>query len=111
MEGSCFKYVFHELVCFVFHKASLDECVCVCENRPSEKVAELCYVTTLEDMGLVRAQEILLSDSSQVTHTHTQHVFLTPHTDLLERLPRETPERPASDGWTDYRLFRWIHLR
>ncbi|XP_062310749.1 centrosomal protein of 120 kDa [Osmerus eperlanus] len=32
---------------------------------PSEKVAELCYVTNLEDMGLVRAQEILLSDSSQ----------------------------------------------
>lgn len=35
---------------------------------PSEKVAELCYVTTLEDMGLVRAQEILLSESSQNGH-------------------------------------------
>ncbi|KAJ8285254.1 hypothetical protein GJAV_G00024690 [Gymnothorax javanicus] len=32
---------------------------------PSEKVAELCYVTTLEDLGLVRAQDIIVSDSTQ----------------------------------------------
>ncbi|XP_036383260.1 centrosomal protein of 120 kDa [Megalops cyprinoides] len=32
---------------------------------PSEKIAELCYVTTLEDLGLVKAQEIIISESSQ----------------------------------------------
>ncbi|KAI1900251.1 hypothetical protein AGOR_G00048070 [Albula goreensis] len=32
---------------------------------PNEKVAELCYVTTLEDLGLVKAQDIVISDSLQ----------------------------------------------
>lgn len=34
--------------------------------RSDEKVAELSYVTVLEDMGLVKAQDVLLSESSQV---------------------------------------------
>ncbi|XP_078141380.1 centrosomal protein of 120 kDa [Centroberyx gerrardi] len=34
-------------------------------HSPSEKVAELYYVTTLEDLGLVKAKEIIVSDSSQ----------------------------------------------
>lgn len=33
--------------------------------RPSEKVAELCYVTTLENLGLVKVQDIVMSESSQ----------------------------------------------
>lgn len=33
---------------------------------PSEKVAELSYVATLEDLGLVKAREVIVSDSSQV---------------------------------------------
>lgn len=37
--------------------------VCV---RPAEKVAELSYVATLEDLGLVKAREVIVSDSSQV---------------------------------------------
>ncbi|KAJ8262749.1 hypothetical protein COCON_G00152060 [Conger conger] len=32
---------------------------------PSEKLAELCYVTTLEDLGLVKAQDIVVSESTQ----------------------------------------------
>ncbi|XP_064830686.1 centrosomal protein of 120 kDa [Oncorhynchus masou masou] len=32
---------------------------------PSEKVAELCYVTTLENLGLVKVQDIVMSESSQ----------------------------------------------
>ncbi len=32
----------------------------------SEKVAELSYVATLEDLGLVKATEVIVSDSSQV---------------------------------------------
>ncbi|XP_062237259.1 centrosomal protein of 120 kDa isoform X2 [Platichthys flesus] len=35
-------------------------------HRPSEKVAELSYLATLEDLGLVKAREVLLSDSSQI---------------------------------------------
>ncbi|XP_071396643.1 centrosomal protein of 120 kDa-like, partial [Centroberyx affinis] len=34
-------------------------------HSPNEKVAELYYVTTLEDLGLVKAKEIIVSDSSQ----------------------------------------------
>ncbi|CAB1320216.1 unnamed protein product [Coregonus sp. 'balchen'] len=34
--------------------------------RPSETVADLYYVTTLEDLGLVKVQDILISESSQV---------------------------------------------
>ncbi|KAM7391037.1 hypothetical protein PAMP_021754 [Pampus punctatissimus] len=32
---------------------------------PSEKVAELSYVATLEDLGLVKAREVIVSDSTQ----------------------------------------------
>nr|XP_020450881.1 centrosomal protein of 120 kDa isoform X1 [Monopterus albus] len=34
-------------------------------QRPSEKVAELSYVVTLEDLGLVKATEVVVSESSQ----------------------------------------------
>ncbi|XP_028269192.1 centrosomal protein of 120 kDa isoform X2 [Parambassis ranga] len=34
-------------------------------HRPSEKVVELSYVSTLEDLGLVKATEVIVSDSSQ----------------------------------------------
>ncbi|XP_070760372.1 centrosomal protein of 120 kDa [Enoplosus armatus] len=34
-------------------------------HRPGEKVAELSYVATLEDLGLVKAREVIVSDSSQ----------------------------------------------
>lgn len=34
-------------------------------HRPSQKVAELSYVATLEDLGLVKAREVIMSDSSQ----------------------------------------------
>ncbi|XP_056232486.1 centrosomal protein of 120 kDa [Seriola aureovittata] len=34
-------------------------------QRPTEKVAELSYVTTLDDLGLVKAREVIVSDSSQ----------------------------------------------
>ncbi|KAM7018354.1 centrosomal protein of 120 kDa [Tautogolabrus adspersus] len=34
-------------------------------QHPTEKVAELSYVATLEDLGLVKAREVIVSDSSQ----------------------------------------------
>ncbi|XP_071371081.1 centrosomal protein of 120 kDa-like, partial [Centroberyx affinis] len=39
-------------------------------HSPYEKVAELYYVTTLEDLGLVKAKEIIVSDSSQQKSSH-----------------------------------------
>ncbi|XP_066499742.1 centrosomal protein of 120 kDa [Hoplias malabaricus] len=45
----------------------------------SEKVAELNYVAVLEDIGLVKAQDILISESSQsVTQVHQKSAVL-PH--------------------------------
>uniref|UniRef100_A0A3B4VQM9 Centrosomal protein 120 n=1 Tax=Seriola dumerili TaxID=41447 RepID=A0A3B4VQM9_SERDU len=37
----------------------------VVKTHPTEKVAELSYVTTLDDLGLVKAREVIVSDSSQ----------------------------------------------
>ncbi|XP_042337137.1 centrosomal protein of 120 kDa-like, partial [Plectropomus leopardus] len=34
-------------------------------HRSAEKVAELSYVATLEDLGLVKAREVIVSESSQ----------------------------------------------
>lgn len=39
--------------------------VCLCVVL-SEKVAELSYVATLEDLGLIKAREVIVSDSSYV---------------------------------------------
>ncbi len=44
-------------------------CACVCARAcvcRSEELAELCYASVLEDLGFVKAQDILVSDSSQV---------------------------------------------
>lgn len=37
--------------------------------RSGNRVAELSYAITLEDYGLVKMQEVLVSDSSQVNFT------------------------------------------
>ncbi|KAM7415551.1 hypothetical protein PAMA_017861 [Pampus argenteus] len=42
-----------------------DRIAVVTTQRPSEKVAELSYVATLEDLGLVKAREVIVSDSTQ----------------------------------------------
>ncbi|XP_026178104.1 centrosomal protein of 120 kDa isoform X2 [Mastacembelus armatus] len=42
-----------------------DQIPVVKSQRPSEKVAELSYVVTLEDLGLVKATEVIVSESSQ----------------------------------------------
>uniref|UniRef100_A0A3Q2Q1Y4 Centrosomal protein 120 n=1 Tax=Fundulus heteroclitus TaxID=8078 RepID=A0A3Q2Q1Y4_FUNHE len=36
-------------------------------QRPTERVAELSYAATLEDLGFVKSKEVLVSDSSQVS--------------------------------------------
>uniref|UniRef100_A0A3B5MMS2 Centrosomal protein 120 n=1 Tax=Xiphophorus couchianus TaxID=32473 RepID=A0A3B5MMS2_9TELE len=38
----------------------------VVHPQPSERVAELSYVATLEDLGFIKAKEVLVSDSIQV---------------------------------------------
>ncbi|KAK9522017.1 hypothetical protein VZT92_018513 [Zoarces viviparus] len=54
----------------------------VTAHRPSEAVAELSYVATLEDRGLVKAREVILPDSSQSEPA----------------APPQSPPRPAAPG-------------
>uniref|UniRef100_A0A3P8R5Z6 C2 domain-containing protein n=1 Tax=Astatotilapia calliptera TaxID=8154 RepID=A0A3P8R5Z6_ASTCA len=49
-----------------WRQTHLDRIPVVQKHRPSEKVAELGYMATLEDLGLVKATEVIVSDSSQV---------------------------------------------
>ncbi|KPP68982.1 centrosomal protein of 120 kDa-like [Scleropages formosus] len=49
-------------------KQSFSETIPVVRARgPNDKVADLNYVTTLEDLGLVRVQDVLVSESMQVS--------------------------------------------
>ncbi|XP_021462451.2 centrosomal protein of 120 kDa isoform X1 [Oncorhynchus mykiss] len=54
---------------------------------PSEKVAELCYVTTLENLGLVKVQDIVMSESSQNGYSVAQ-----------KTVPALRPAPPSSAG-------------
>ncbi|XP_023857697.1 centrosomal protein of 120 kDa isoform X2 [Salvelinus sp. IW2-2015] len=54
---------------------------------PSEKVAELCYVTTLENLGLVKVQDIVMSESSQNEYPVAQ-----------KTVPALRPAPPSSAG-------------
>ncbi|XP_029494513.1 centrosomal protein of 120 kDa isoform X2 [Oncorhynchus nerka] len=56
-------------------------------NGPSEKVAELCYVTTLENLGLVKVQDIVMSESSQNGYSVAQ-----------KTVPALRPAPPSSAG-------------
>lgn len=40
--------------------------MCYLLYRPSNKIADLSYIVTLEDYGLVKMHEVLVSDSSRV---------------------------------------------
>uniref|UniRef100_A0A4W4EWW4 C2 domain-containing protein n=1 Tax=Electrophorus electricus TaxID=8005 RepID=A0A4W4EWW4_ELEEL len=69
----------------------------------NEKVAELSYVTVLEDMGLVKSQDILLSEYSQVKLSGDQvqqkksAVHPQAHTEVkVTTKPRETLEYRAA---------------
>lgn len=48
-----------------WRQTQLDRIPVVQKHRPGEKVAELGYMATLEDLGLVKATEVIVSDSSQ----------------------------------------------
>ncbi|XP_003444553.1 centrosomal protein of 120 kDa isoform X1 [Oreochromis niloticus] len=48
-----------------WRQTHLDRIPVVQKHRPGEKVAELGYMATLEDLGLVKATEVIVSDSSQ----------------------------------------------
>ncbi|XP_051950494.1 centrosomal protein of 120 kDa-like [Xyrauchen texanus] len=62
----------------------------------SEKLAELCYVAVLEDLGFVKAQDILISDSSQGPQTAAAATSQGHgETEVLTR-PRETLEYKAA---------------
>ncbi|XP_045890052.1 centrosomal protein of 120 kDa-like [Micropterus dolomieu] len=59
-------------------------------HRPAEKVAELSYVATLEDLGLVKAREVLVSDSSH--HQNEPAVPTQPSSPTPPTAPRDTLE-------------------
>lgn len=44
---------------------------------PPQKVAEVTYVATLEDLGLIKAKEVIVTDSSQVTYMND--IFILVH--------------------------------
>uniref|UniRef100_A0A3Q4HCA8 Centrosomal protein 120 n=1 Tax=Neolamprologus brichardi TaxID=32507 RepID=A0A3Q4HCA8_NEOBR len=61
---------------------------CWRQTQPGEKVAELGYMATLEDLGLVKATEVIVSDSSQVR----EQPFSLHTAPLGPTVPRETLE-------------------
>ncbi|KAM9393923.1 centrosomal protein of 120 kDa [Pholidichthys leucotaenia] len=56
-------------------------------HSPSEKVAELSYVATLEDLGLVQAKEVIVSNSSQNEPPPRPHPTLHPAVPSLSSAP------------------------
>ncbi|KAL2092860.1 hypothetical protein ACEWY4_012658 [Coilia grayii] len=64
----------------------------------TEKVAELSYVTTLEDLGLVKAQDIAISDSSKSGNPVQPSSVVAPSAVPSGGVPepRETPEYRAA---------------
>ncbi|XP_067249531.1 centrosomal protein of 120 kDa isoform X2 [Chanodichthys erythropterus] len=73
-------------------RQSCSERIPIIKADGSEKLAELCYVSVLEDLGFVKAQEILVSESSQAAVAPPQG-----HggSETLTR-PRETLEYKAA---------------
>ncbi|TDH13182.1 hypothetical protein EPR50_G00055510 [Perca flavescens] len=70
-------------------------------HRPSRKVAELSYVATLEDLGLVKAREVIVSDSSQneaavptqpSSHPAAPSLSVAPLGPTAPTAPRDTQE-------------------
>lgn len=55
--------------------------------RPSEKVAELGYVATLEDLGFVKAREVVVSDSSQVTQLFVWFILVQTMNKKFDSVP------------------------
>ncbi|KAL7885082.1 hypothetical protein AOLI_G00078520 [Acnodon oligacanthus] len=63
----------------------------------NEKVAELSYVAVLEDMGLVKAQDILISESSLSGNQVHQKMAVAPHSGVeVAAKSRETLEYKAA---------------
>ncbi|NXX85989.1 CE120 protein, partial [Urocolius indicus] len=80
-------------------RQTCDETVSVAAAQGSgNRIAELSYTITLEDYGLVKMQEVLVSDSSQcVGAGQQQHVPHTrPHAPENHPEPRETLEYKAA---------------
>uniref|UniRef100_A0A671KE96 Centrosomal protein 120 n=1 Tax=Sinocyclocheilus anshuiensis TaxID=1608454 RepID=A0A671KE96_9TELE len=63
-----------------------------------EKLAELCYVSALEDLGFVKAQDVLVSESSQRSDPleSGMYFYCTNKSSLTVTRPRETLEYKAA---------------
>ncbi|XP_025971182.2 centrosomal protein of 120 kDa isoform X2 [Dromaius novaehollandiae] len=62
----------------------------------SNRIAELSYAITLEDYGLVKIHEVLVSDSSQCVGAGQQQHVPQPHAPEIQPEPRETLEYKAA---------------
>ncbi|XP_037633784.1 centrosomal protein of 120 kDa [Sebastes umbrosus] len=83
----------------------------VTTHRPSEKVAELSYVATLEDLGLVKAREVIVSDSSQnEPAVHTQPSSSHPAAPSLNVAPPGPTAPTAPRDTLEYRTALELEL-
>lgn len=77
-------------------------------QRPAEKVAELSYMATLEDLGLVKAREVIVSDSSQNELPPPSQPSVPPAAPSLHTAPLgPTPPRDTLEYRTALELELW----
>uniref|UniRef100_A0A3Q1JN78 C2 domain-containing protein n=1 Tax=Anabas testudineus TaxID=64144 RepID=A0A3Q1JN78_ANATE len=76
----------------------------VVNAHPSEKVAELSYIVTLEDLGLVKATEVIVSQSSQSSTANTAHRSAAPS------FPSDPPAPTAPRDTLEYRAALELEL-
>ncbi|XP_056136157.1 centrosomal protein of 120 kDa [Lampris incognitus] len=77
-------------------------------HSSGEKVAELCYVTTLEDLGLVKTKEVIVSDSSQSSHPVPQQKASRPPAPGPPGPP--VPNLPPARDTLEYRMALELEL-
>ncbi|XP_026199758.1 centrosomal protein of 120 kDa isoform X2 [Anabas testudineus] len=81
-------------------------------QRPSEKVAELSYIVTLEDLGLVKATEVIVSQSSQSEPLHPTQPPSNPvaHRSAAPSFPSDPPAPTAPRDTLEYRAALELEL-
>ncbi|XP_016363061.1 centrosomal protein of 120 kDa [Sinocyclocheilus anshuiensis] len=77
-------------------RQSCSERIPIMKADGSEKLAELCYVSVLEDLGFVKAQDVLVSESSQGPPAALAPPPQGPGGAEPLTRPRETPEYKAA---------------
>ncbi|XP_034027224.1 centrosomal protein of 120 kDa [Thalassophryne amazonica] len=77
-------------------------------NRPAEKVAELCYVLMLEDLGLVKDRRVIVSNFSQNKHPAKTQLPSQPAAPSVPSVPPgAAPPRDTLEYRTAVELQLW----